>query len=130
MTRTIHSTFCSYAASVGATHFSTSAKQNKGIQELFLDLSKSKLQLLLFINEMAGKEIVCLEYHLRACKMTLWRIFYMAFSHFLVSKLFGDFLACPWHLSFLACPCKCFFLHYSQFKSFENCIRNCPETEI
>ncbi|XP_064396971.1 ras-related protein Rab-21-like [Halichondria panicea] len=30
----------SYAASVGATHFSTSAKQNKGIQELFLDLSK------------------------------------------------------------------------------------------
>ena len=33
----------SYAASVGAVHYTTSAKQNKGIQELFLDLSKSKL---------------------------------------------------------------------------------------
>ena len=31
-----------YAASVGAQHFTTSAKQNRGIQELFLDLSKSE----------------------------------------------------------------------------------------
>ncbi|XP_055335640.1 ras-related protein Rab-21-like [Paramacrobiotus metropolitanus] len=32
-----------YAASVGAKHFHTSAKQNKGIEELFLDLSKRML---------------------------------------------------------------------------------------
>jgi len=32
--------FDSYAASVGATHFSTSAKQNKGIDEAFLHLAK------------------------------------------------------------------------------------------
>jgi len=31
-----------YAASVGAKHFHTSAKMNKGIEEMFLDLSKSK----------------------------------------------------------------------------------------
>eukprot|EP01137_Pigoraptor_chileana_P005358 Opistho-2@48333 len=29
-----------YAASVGAKHYDTSAKQNKGIEEMFLDLSK------------------------------------------------------------------------------------------
>ena len=33
---------CSYAQSVGAVHYSASAKQNKGVQELFLDLSKSE----------------------------------------------------------------------------------------
>ena len=31
-----------YAASVGAKHYHTSAKQSKGIQDLFLDLGKSK----------------------------------------------------------------------------------------
>ncbi len=31
-----------YASSVGARHFHTSAKLNKGIEEMFLDLSKSK----------------------------------------------------------------------------------------
>lgn len=31
-----------YAASVKAKHYQTSAKLNKGIQELFLDLAKSK----------------------------------------------------------------------------------------
>lgn len=34
--------YCSYAESVGAVHYTASAKQNKGVQELFLDLSKSK----------------------------------------------------------------------------------------
>ncbi|XP_011403875.1 PREDICTED: ras-related protein Rab-21-like [Amphimedon queenslandica] len=33
-----------YAASVGAKHFYTSAKQNKGIEEMFLDLSKRLLE--------------------------------------------------------------------------------------
>lgn len=33
-----------YATSVGAKHFSTSAKLNKGVEELFLDLSKRMLQ--------------------------------------------------------------------------------------
>lgn len=33
-----------YAASVGARHFHTSAKQNKGIQEMFLDMSKRLLE--------------------------------------------------------------------------------------
>ncbi|CAH1798394.1 unnamed protein product [Owenia fusiformis] len=33
----------SYAASVGAKHFHTSAKLNKGIEELFLDISKSMM---------------------------------------------------------------------------------------
>lgn len=32
----------SYAESVGAKHYHTSAKLNKGIEELFLDLCKSK----------------------------------------------------------------------------------------
>ena len=32
--------FLSYAASVGAKHYHSSAKQSKGVQELFLDLSK------------------------------------------------------------------------------------------
>lgn len=31
-----------YAASVKAKHYQTSAKLNKGIQELFLDLAKSE----------------------------------------------------------------------------------------
>jgi hypothetical protein len=31
---------CSFAASVGAKHYHTSAKLNKGLDELFLDLSK------------------------------------------------------------------------------------------
>ena len=30
-----------FAASVGAVHFYTSAKLNKGIEEMFLDLTKS-----------------------------------------------------------------------------------------
>ncbi|XP_077492680.1 RAS oncogene family member Rab21 isoform X2 [Amblyomma americanum] len=33
-----------YAASVGATHFHTSAKLNRGIDDLFLDLSKRMMQ--------------------------------------------------------------------------------------
>ena len=33
---------CSYAASVGAKHYYTSAKQNRGVSELFLDLAKSE----------------------------------------------------------------------------------------
>lgn len=36
-----------YAESVGAKHYHTSAKQNKGIEELFLDLCKSKFVLCL-----------------------------------------------------------------------------------
>lgn len=39
--------FCSYAASVGAKHFHTSAKLNKGIEEMFLDLSKGESQMLM-----------------------------------------------------------------------------------
>lgn len=34
----------SYAAQVGAKHFHTSAKLNKGIEEMFLDLSKSMME--------------------------------------------------------------------------------------
>ena len=33
----------SYAESVGAAHYNTSAKINKGLEEVFGDLSKSKL---------------------------------------------------------------------------------------
>ena len=33
---------CSYASSVGAKHFCTSAKINKGLDELFLDITKRK----------------------------------------------------------------------------------------
>ena len=35
-----HSCCSRYAKSVGAKHFHTSAKMNKGIDELFLDLTK------------------------------------------------------------------------------------------
>lgn len=35
-----------YAASVGAKHYQTSAKQNKGIEEMFLDLTRRKWILL------------------------------------------------------------------------------------
>lgn len=35
-----------YAESVGAKHYHTSAKQNKGIEELFLDLCKSRYYLI------------------------------------------------------------------------------------
>lgn len=34
----------SYAESVGAKHYHTSAKQNKGIEELFLDLCKRMIE--------------------------------------------------------------------------------------
>lgn len=34
----------SYAASVGAKHYHTSAKMNKGIEEMFLDMSKAMLE--------------------------------------------------------------------------------------
>ena len=40
----------SYAASVGAKHFHCSAKLNKGIDELFLDLSKSEFWNLVLAN--------------------------------------------------------------------------------
>ena len=33
----------SYASSVGAMHFNTSAKHNKGVEEMFRELAKSKL---------------------------------------------------------------------------------------
>ena len=35
--------FLRYAKSVGATHFNTSAKMNKGIEELFLHLSQQMM---------------------------------------------------------------------------------------
>jgi Ras-related protein Rab-21 len=35
-------TLLSYATSVGAVHFNTSAKLNRGIEEMFFDLSKRK----------------------------------------------------------------------------------------
>lgn len=37
--------FSRYAESVGAKHYHTSAKLNKGIEELFLDLCKRTLRL-------------------------------------------------------------------------------------
>ena len=39
---TVQCFLCSYAKSVGAKHFHTSAKLDKGIEELFLDLSRSE----------------------------------------------------------------------------------------
>jgi small GTP-binding protein len=39
-----------YAASVGATHFYTSAKTNRGLEELFLELSKSKFCVIMFYS--------------------------------------------------------------------------------
>lgn len=35
--------WCSYSASVGATHFQTSAKTNRGIEEMFLEISRQLL---------------------------------------------------------------------------------------
>lgn len=35
---------CSYAASVGAQHYETSAKVNEGIEELFLDLTNQMVE--------------------------------------------------------------------------------------
>ena len=41
-----------YAASVGAVHYNTSAKLNRGIDELFLDLAKRKIAMyFLFQND-------------------------------------------------------------------------------
>lgn len=37
--------FSRYAKTVGAKHFHTSAKLNKGIEEMFFELTKSKLNL-------------------------------------------------------------------------------------
>lgn len=37
-----HRVLCSYAASVGAQHFHTSAKSNKGLEEVFNDISTSE----------------------------------------------------------------------------------------
>lgn len=39
---------CRYAASVGAKHFQTSAKLNRGLNDLFLDLSRSERAVNLF----------------------------------------------------------------------------------
>lgn len=36
---------CRYARSVGAKHFNTSAKLNRGIEEMFLDLSQRMIDL-------------------------------------------------------------------------------------
>lgn len=36
--------FCSYAEKVGAIHFQTSAKLNKGVEEMFLTLTKKMLE--------------------------------------------------------------------------------------
>ncbi|XP_071488149.1 ras-related protein Rab-21-like [Diadema antillarum] len=43
-----------YAASVGAKHFHTSAKLNKGIEEMFLDLSKRMLEVTSFDDGLGG----------------------------------------------------------------------------
>ena len=42
---------CSYTESVGGVHYTTSAKQNKGVQELFLDLSKSMYMYVRYCSE-------------------------------------------------------------------------------
>lgn len=40
-----YSSFCfRYAKSVGATHYHTSAKLNKGIEEMFLELSQQMME--------------------------------------------------------------------------------------
>jgi Ras-related protein Rab-21 len=44
-----------YANSVGAKHFNTSAKLNKGVDELFLDLTKRMLELNPKINTTKNK---------------------------------------------------------------------------
>ena len=49
--------FSSYAASVGAKHYHSSAKLNKGIEELFLDLSKSKLTWEHYITETVAFDV-------------------------------------------------------------------------
>lgn len=50
--------FLRYAESVGAKHYHTSAKQNKGIEELFLDLCKSRCIQTLYILEIALLKIL------------------------------------------------------------------------
>lgn len=44
-----------YAASVGATHLQTSAKLSRGIEELFLDLSKRERHTLLFLGVLLAR---------------------------------------------------------------------------
>ena len=51
--------FGRYAASVGATHFLTSAKLNKGIPELFLDLSKSEYTVARITSQAPQTETYC-----------------------------------------------------------------------
>jgi len=41
----VDTVIASYAKSVGAAHFDTSAKSNKGLDEVFIDLSTSKCPL-------------------------------------------------------------------------------------
>jgi len=48
----------SYTTSVGAKHFHTSAKTNKGIEDMFLELCKSKY--LLTLNTTISKHLVTL----------------------------------------------------------------------
>ena len=40
---------CRYAQSVGANHFHTSAKSNKGLDDVFADLAQSKTVILYFV---------------------------------------------------------------------------------
>lgn len=47
-----------YAESVGAKHYHTSAKQNKGIEELFLDLCKSAYSSVSAFNSGFDKTVV------------------------------------------------------------------------
>lgn len=54
----------SYAATVGAKHFHASAKLNKGIDEIFLDLSKRKcriktLDVNVYVHVHCMKYLVC-----------------------------------------------------------------------
>lgn len=46
-----------YANSVGAKHFNTSAKLNKGVDELFLDLTKSIFLIIYFNNVLRNARI-------------------------------------------------------------------------
>jgi len=53
----LHCVFNSYASSVGAEHFCTSAKMNKGLDELFLHITKCKQEHL--VNVVSISSALC-----------------------------------------------------------------------
>ncbi len=97
--------FFRYAKSVGAKHFHTSAKMNKGIDELFLDLTRSKFLIIMNVSSLFFSSFCGLSLLLLINCTVPWTAFFYAVSF--VCCLQSYFLFCHLLSSFSSTTMGC-----------------------